>query len=58
MKILPIDVNNHVSYESVYEELKNILGKDSRIKLNIVSEIETLRSGKRPYIINLYRKEQ
>lgn len=58
MKILPIDVNNHVSYEGVYEELKNILGKDSRIKLNIVSEIETLRSGKRPYIINLYRKEQ
>lgn len=58
MKVLPIDISNHQSYEEAILKLKDLLGSDAKIHLSIVEEIETLKSGKRPYIINLYRKEQ
>lgn len=57
LKVLPIDINEHQYYEEAIYRFKELLGDNAKVRLSIVSEIETLKSGKRPYIINLYQKE-
>lgn len=57
LKVLPLDNNNHEDYEEAIQKLQSLLGKNAYIELSIVSEIPTLKSGKRPYIINNFRKE-
>lgn len=47
--------NDVVNIDEIAFRLRNWLGSDANIKINIVDEIEQLPSGKRPYIINNYK---
>lgn len=38
--------------------LKNLLGQDANIEVRVVDEIQLLPSGKRPFIINLYGRQE
>jgi len=40
----------------IIENLKSMLGSDANIKIDFVDHIPPLKSGKRPYIVNRYKK--
>lgn len=56
LKLLPKDNFDKSILEELENKYKQLLGLDALIDIIFVDEIETLKSGKRPYIINHYKK--
>jgi len=49
-------IGKNLSTEPIVDTLKEKLGQDADVKIEFVTHIPTLKSGKRPYIINNYKK--
>jgi len=49
-------VGNSLDTEPILFNLKRMLGRNASIEIEFVSHIPPLKSGKRPYIINRYKK--
>ncbi|MFH4910443.1 hypothetical protein ABVB28_09350 [Staphylococcus cohnii] len=57
LKILPKKCFDESKLNELKKQYKNLLGEDALININLVDKIETLKSGKRPYIINQYTQK-
>lgn len=57
LKILPKKSFDESKLNELKKQYKNLLGEDALININLVDKIETLKSGKRPYIINQYTQK-
>lgn len=55
LKILPQKNFDNSSLDELEKQYKLLLGEDASLNIVFVDEIETLKSGKRPYIMNLYK---
>lgn len=47
--------NAYFDNKKVIDHIKHWMGKDAIINIEFVDEIEKLKSGKRPYVVNRYR---
>lgn len=52
LKIQPLDTTNYSDYSEALSIVSKLLGDQANIQLNIVEKIPSLKSGKRPYIVN------
>lgn len=57
LKILPKKSFDESKLNELKNQYKNLLGEDALINIILVDKIETLKSGKRPYIINQYTQK-
>ena len=57
LKILPKKSFDESKLNELKNQYKNLLGQDALINIILVDKIETLKSGKRPYIINQYAQK-